>query len=75
MNWQPIETAPTNERVLIFVPKACHFDTGIYCAIKLDRGADPRWELTSLYGRIDIDPFYAPTHWMPLPASPKDGGK
>ena len=75
MNWQPIETAPTNKRVLIFIPKAEILGSAVYRAIKVvDLGAtESRWHVSALYGGIDIDPFYAPTHWMPLPEPPKDG--
>lgn len=72
MNWQPIETAPTNEVVLIFIPNTTNFDPGVHRAMKLDMGTGACWQTNSLHGGSDIDPFYAPTHWMPLPEPPKD---
>ena len=73
MNWQPIETAPTNTSILVYIPNTEHYGPGIYRAIKVDMGTGVRWHTSALYGGWDIDAIYTPTHWMPLPEPPKGG--
>ena len=64
--WMPIETAPKDGQCLLWVKT----DDGGE-VMKLTRDADGAW----LY---EGEPTYSatfyiePTHWMPLPASPKD---
>ncbi len=62
MKWQPIETAPDGERVLVFSPG----EELAVCEAIVDGG-----------GRY-YDPVYlewdgrGATHWMPLPEPPKE---
>lgn len=63
MEWQPIETAPTNG-TYVWVGAPGVRRIGFY--------GDERWhDMVSLAGggRAEAIPF-TPTHWMPLPAPP-----
>ncbi len=68
--WQPIETAPTNISVLVYIPNAEHYGEGIYRAILVDMGTGKRWHASTLHMGRDINPENRPTHWMPLPEPP-----
>lgn len=71
--WQPIETAPINESVLVYVPNAEHYGEPIYRAIKIyfeGRQSQPYWTSTAVHCGRDIAGDYQPSHWMPLPESP-----
>ncbi len=58
-NWQPIETAPFNEAVLVFVPIRHH---RLVIATKTDYG---------LWLKEDRQPMsYSPSHWTYLPTPP-----
>lgn len=64
--WQKIETAPKDRTMFVVrgfnvaVRKDYHYDTDPYCVWATGDGFK-RWP----------HPF-KPTHWMPLPAAPKD---
>jgi hypothetical protein len=68
--WQPIETAPTNVSVLVFMPRWEHYGPGIYRAILVDMGTGKRWHSTAWACGRDVPPDEWPTHWQPLPAPP-----
>lgn len=73
--WQPIETAPKNVSVLVYIPNAEHYGEGIYRAILVDMRPTlraPHWTTTGLHVGRDIGADCQPTHWMPLPAPPAD---
>ena len=72
MTWQPIETAPTNESVLIFQPNWDHYGHGVYRAIHVDMGTGKRWMTTAWACGRDLGADAIPTHWMPLPAPPSE---
>lgn len=58
--WQPIETAPRNngaDPILIFCPGG--FMTTVV------------WWNTGWTQNIESNRWLSPTHWMPLPESPK----
>lgn len=74
MEWQPIETAPVNQSVLVYIPKTEHYGDGIYRAIRPNFGTLRPWQTTGLHVGRDCDDFYQPTHWMPLPPSPAQQG-
>jgi hypothetical protein len=60
MGWQPIETVPNGEDVLLFVPKI-----GVVIAMQCGEENDvPKYLDWNAY-----DPG-TPTHWMPLPDPP-----
>jgi hypothetical protein len=65
--WQPIETAPHGKIVLVYDPKWQPPLTAIF--YELPPGSGARWRYTlddsDKYGRLE------PTHWMPLPETPK----
>jgi hypothetical protein len=58
-NWQPIETAPKNQRIL-----ACVSNEYWNIEIVQWHERDNAW----IYG--DFDHWMQPTHWMPLPTPP-----
>jgi hypothetical protein len=64
MDWQPIETAPTDARVLLFFPWAGRVAVGR----RQDNLYPPDWRSDD--GEALILQFDPPTHWMPLPAPP-----
>lgn len=69
--WQPIETAPFNQSVLVFIPNAEHYGDGIYRALRPNFHDTPRgWQVTGLHFGRDCQQSEQPTHWMPLPSSP-----
>ena len=57
--WQPIETAPKDGRPIIVTDGAAVYGSAWW------HGRDSVW--------LDCDGC-TPTHWMPLPAPPADGG-
>jgi hypothetical protein len=59
-DWQPIETAPTNTRLLVFVPIKHH---RLVLAMKTEYG---------LWLKEDLQPMsFPPSHWMLLPRPPQ----
>lgn len=62
-DWRPIETAPRDEKILLWVPGERYPLKGWWCKRH-------QWE-TYECGLISSD---TPTHWQPLPASPHEGG-
>lgn len=67
--WQPIETAPAGERILICWAASGQYDEGIEVATySPDADARHRW-LNQNSGNY-ISPTCPPTHWMPLPKPP-----
>lgn len=66
IDWQPIETAPRDERVLLW--------DGWWVFIGEDVSAvAPEAERCWLDESMDIPPM-DPTHWAPLPNGPLDTG-
>ncbi len=72
MNWQPIESAPTNASVLVFIPNADHYGHGVYRAMQVDMGTGRRWMTSGLHIGRDCGAENQPTHWMPLPPEPSN---
>lgn len=71
-DWQPIETAPTNTSVLIFLPNWEHYGPAIYRAILVDMGTGRHWHTTGWAIGRDLEyPDVQPTHWQPLPDPPR----
>jgi len=71
-NWQPIETAPINASVLVFIPNADHYGHGVYRAMQVDMGTGRRWMTTAWACGRDLVGDVKPTFWMPLPEAPID---
>ena len=71
MEWQLIETAPKDKRILLFCP-----DLGIMCgqynADQYTKEPRPYWssDYERLFGVRSVRGDQ-PTHWMPLPDDPK----
>ena len=64
--WQPIETAPKDEAVIVFLTDAAHGMT-IEIAHRSSNDPDGDWYAATHDGPpIDV----RPTHWMPLPEPP-----
>lgn len=57
--WQPIETAPRLERILLFYPPQRGLAARIHICDEWDEVGPSRW-------------YFVPTHWMPLPDPPSD---
>lgn len=70
MEWLPIETAPTNASVLIYIPNAEHYGYGVYRAMQVDMGTGRRWMTSGLHIGRDCGPDSQPTHWMHFPPEP-----
>lgn len=68
--WLPIESAPTNVSVLVFLPNWDHYGPGIFRAIHVDMGTGKRWHTTGWSIGRDLPRDDQPTHWMPLPDPP-----
>lgn len=71
MNWQPIETAPKNTRVLVTRSPATTrppVNIAWFSTAALLRHQFP-WKLAA-HNKL----WYRPTHWMPLPAAPAQEG-
>ena len=61
--WQPIETAPRDGTRVMLIDT---FDQWHYIGRwNADLGDQGFWE--------DMSEYALPTHWMPLPAAPKEG--
>jgi hypothetical protein len=76
MEWQPIETAPKDGTEVIVMHR--HIETQIVHNafwIAKEETDDPNdvgwWSYEySEVGRIKLDDWLAPTHWIPLPEFP-----
>lgn len=69
--WQPIETAPWNRSVLVFIPNIDHYGHGVYRAFRPNFGTPRGWQTTCVAMGRDLSPLdLHPTHWMPLPNPP-----
>lgn len=64
MEWQPIETAPEDEFVLVWCPDFYCYEYGIAVL----GGEEGHW----LTYEGDYELESAPTHWMPLPKPPEE---
>lgn len=70
--WQPIETCPKDQRVLLF--RAGHIVCGRWDDDRFAAKPRPYWthDQERLWGRADARKR-PPTHWMPLPPPPEEG--
>lgn len=76
--WQPIETAPDGEMVLLSIPDANRGNWGCEVGMMLRNPEDPTGRGYSLWSNggpnggsdLHFDAMLPPTHWMPLPAPP-----
>lgn len=70
LRWQPIETAPVNQSVLVFIPHREHYGHGVYRALRPKFGILRPWQVTGLNFGRDCGSSSQPTHWLPLPDAP-----
>lgn len=66
MDWQPIETAPEMETVLLYAPGLVHVG-------HFNTTNNKWWTYTNGEGTIsevNLNSWAKPTHWMPLPEPP-----
>jgi hypothetical protein len=73
--WQPIETAPKDKIVLLFRPTAFEWGSvapGKYNVDFFAKRPKPFWEIWLKIGGTVESRLWEPTHWMPLPAPPKE---
>jgi hypothetical protein len=70
MTWQPIETAPHGDDVLVFCPDASEPGIVVAALLTFDDGeggeAFVDWHDVWRETELDVEP----THWMPLPSRP-----
>jgi hypothetical protein len=74
MDWQPIETAP-KDGTYVLLSGDGHVSVGKWeedSGRTLIAGDPPYWSPYdhSYWDRLIDDSWFAPTHWMPLPAPP-----
>lgn len=69
-DWQPIETAPENRAILVYVPNTDHYGPGCWRAILVVTDYGRRWHSTGLHVGRDMSGPWVPTHWMELPEAP-----
>ena len=62
MDWQPVETAPHNETVLLFLPATGHSVAEMEVGCFSTGSRDGPYSSISYHGRA--------THWAPLPEPP-----
>ena len=75
MEWQPIETAPRDARVILYRPTGLHVARVVVGCYRDERYSDrprPYWthDLERMEGKLNAR-AHQPTHWMPLPAPPE----
>ncbi|KAB2709677.1 hypothetical protein [Brucella intermedia] len=74
--WLPIESAPTNKAIQIFIPNADYYgNEGVYAGMLVDMGTGRRWMTFGWSVSRDTGPDMLPTHWRPLPSAPSEGAE
>jgi len=79
-SWQPIETAPRDGTVVLCCVYGATPSTAMFLETPMGRSG---WSVEYMEAHEDEEAFeqymedhvYNPTHWMPLPAAPVDGGE
>ena len=74
--WQPIETAPKDQPLLLFgLLEVLESDRQLHANLDVPRRAAGYWDeidgAWSVQGGTWEGPWIAATHWMPLPAPPE----
>jgi hypothetical protein len=76
--WQPIETAPKGQTILLYSPPLKEFSmsyTNITIAWFVSGGITGHWGTAVFFdGRSIVQHVHNPTHWMPLPDAPAAHG-
>jgi len=74
--WRPIESAPTNRAIQIFIPNADYYgNDGVYAGILVDLGTGQRWATFGWAVARDLPPHMHPSHWRPLSSAPSEGAE
>ncbi|WP_247997029.1 hypothetical protein [Brucella tritici] len=69
--WMPIESAPKNRAIQIFIPNADYYgNDGVYAGILVDLGTGQRWATFGWAVARDLPQHMHPTHWRHLPTPP-----
>ena len=69
VEWQPIETAPEDRSVLVYIPNAEHYGEGIYRAILSSEFGS--WTTFGLHVGRAVGASWWPTYWTELPDPPE----
>lgn len=67
MSWQPIETAPKSDAILLWRNNKC--DIGYYIEDNYARKPKPYW-FSYYHHYVTSMRQHVPTHWQPLPSGP-----
>ena len=75
-DWQPIETAPRDGTIFdVWLGDCEEADRHFYCSPATRRSPDWHWRdgkfRPAVKSTFALTTFVEPTHWMPLPGSPK----
>ena len=75
MTWQPIETAPRDEIILLYRPSAqdwAKVTIGKWNDQSYHKRPNPFWEFCTCIGSTGEARAWVPTRWMPLPLPPSE---
>lgn len=69
--WQPIESAPKNMRIMLYRPARRLFEIGFgrWCADEYSKKPRPYWSGEGT--QVMMDRHEPPTHWAPMPEPPR----
>jgi hypothetical protein len=70
VDWQPIETAPKDQKIYLMFWRDGAFDVGSYCADKYAKNPKPYWNSWKIQLGITWMRKNVPTHWAPFPQGP-----
>lgn len=68
--WQPIDTAPTNTAIQVFIPNCEYYGSAVYSGMLVDMGTGKRWMTYGWAIGRDCGVGAQPSHWKPLPEAP-----
>ncbi len=77
MDWQPIESAPTNRAIMVHVPNTDYYgNDGVYAGMLVDMGTGRRWMTFGWAVGRDLGAENAPDAWAAMPFPPhKEPGR
>ena len=76
MGWQPIDTAPESEPILVWAPMLHRGNPSAEVVVLYRNGDEINyWTNGGANGGDNIWFEAEPTHWMPLPSPPKTEGE
>lgn len=78
-DWQPIETAPKDETLILLFGKERYGECYDLDEVVIQIGYWSTWHSgqwrLELFGPNEDTLWFIPTHWMPLPPPPSDIGR